>query len=55
MSVEEDDGTKADYYFSDNGRGYTGVRDAVSIIKESFKRLRTARSMSAIGWTVEIM
>lgn len=27
MSVEEDDGTKADYYFSDNGRGYTGVRD----------------------------
>ena len=27
MTVEEDDGSKTEYYFSDNGRGYTGVRD----------------------------
>ena len=27
MTVEEEDGSKTEYYFSDNGRGYTGVRD----------------------------
>ena len=27
MKVEEDDGNKTDFYFSENGRGYTGVKD----------------------------
>ena len=27
MKVEEDDGIKTDFYFSENGRGYTGVKD----------------------------
>ena len=26
--VEEDDGTVSEFYFSDNGKGYTGVRDS---------------------------
>lgn len=27
MKVEEDDGNTSEFYFSDNGRGYTGVKD----------------------------
>ena len=27
MKVTEDDGNKSDFYFSDNGRGYNGVKD----------------------------
>ena len=27
IKVEEDDGNKTDFYFSENGRGYTGVKD----------------------------
>ena len=32
MKVEEDDGNKTDFYFSENGRGYTGVKDKLPLL-----------------------
>lgn len=55
MKVEEDDGNKTDFYFSENGRGYTGVKIITSIIKESFRKLQMVRSMYAIRSTAATM
>lgn len=38
MKVEEDDGTKSEFYFADNGRGYTGVRDGDLYYKGRLQR-----------------